>query len=72
MKISEFIRDEVLLRRLREKGVLVVYDPERRYWELCLKLATPNRLVVNACESSIEAREAAQAGLLQLGQLNSP
>ena len=34
MRIDEFIAREVLLPRLAETGVLVVYDPERRYHEL--------------------------------------
>jgi len=71
MRISEFIRSEVLLPRLRAAQVLVVYDPARRYRELCLSLAAGNRIVVDASESSIEAREEAQHGLLAVGQPNT-
>lgn len=68
MKISEFIQTEVLLPRLREAGVLVVYDPDRRYRELCLALAGEKRRVVDASESSIESREQALAALQELGE----
>jgi len=71
MSIKRFIQEEVLIKRLGEKeskGVLVVYDPARRYRELCLELATNSRRVVDAGESSIESREAALATLLELGR----
>jgi hypothetical protein len=71
MSIKEFIQKEVILRRLGEReshGVLVVYDPARRYRDLCLELASDTRRVIDAGESSIEAREAAQSALLALGQ----
>lgn len=71
LSIQTFIRDEVLRRRLEAKeshGVLVVYDPARRYHELCLALAADSRRVVDAGAGSIEAREAAQAALLELGR----
>ncbi len=37
--IREFIQIEVLLPRIQRNGVLVLYDPERRYRELCHGLA---------------------------------
>ena len=72
MGIQEFIQNEVLLPRLQQAEVLVVYDPDRLYRELCLDLATPKRRVVDASESSIESREAALASLQELGQSNPP
>lgn len=68
MKIKHFIQHEVLLPRLKEAGMLVVYDPARRYRDLCLELADKKRTVLDATESSIECREAALATLQQLGQ----
>ncbi len=70
MKLKEFIQNEVLVPRLRERGVLVVYDAERRYQELCWELAAPGRCVVDAGQSSILAREAALAALQELGRPN--
>lgn len=36
--IQEFIKQQVILLRMNKNGVLTVYDPERRYRELCLDL----------------------------------
>lgn len=72
MKIEEFIQTQVLLPRLRQSGVLVVYDPALRYRVLCRELATDKIHVVDAGESSIESREAALTTLQQLGQPNPP
>lgn len=66
--LKSFIQNEVLLKRLQSNDVLVVYDPDLRYRELCLELATPERRVVDATESSIESRELAMATLQTLGQ----
>lgn len=63
MGIREFIRDEIFAEALHRRGVLVVYDPDRRYRELCLSLAGERVTVVDASESSIESREAAMAAL---------
>lgn len=68
MTLKSFIQQEVLLKRLQGNGVLVVYDPDRRYRELCLELASPERCVVDASTSSIESRELALAMLQMLGQ----
>ena len=67
-KIKQFIQWDVLIPRLQDAGVLVVYDPVRRYHELCLELATPERQVVDASLSSIESRLAALAVFQELGQ----
>ena len=68
MSITRFIQSQVLLPRLGKKSVLVVYDPDRRYHDLCLSLASEKRLVIDASASSIEGREAALTALLELGQ----
>jgi hypothetical protein len=72
MTISEFIRDELLLPRLKARGVLVVYDPEWRYRDLCLGLAGDGRHLVDATESSIESRLAALRALKDLGNPQAP
>lgn len=68
MTIQRFIQEEVLVPRLKKAGVLVVYDPERRYRELCRELASETCVVVDATESSIESREQALAALQELGK----
>lgn len=68
MGIGEFIRREIFLRRVKQNGVLVVYDPDLRYRELCQGLNAEGLHVVDATESSIESRETA---LKMLGELGS-
>ena len=71
MKISEFIQTEIILPRLKKNSVLVVYDPDRRYQELCLALAAKKRQVINTSESSISSRAAAIGALQAMGKPNS-
>lgn len=68
MTIKRFIQEEVLLPRIKKVGVLVVYDPDRHYRELCNELADEKRVVVDATESSIESREQAMVALQAFGQ----
>lgn len=70
MKIKEFIQTQILLPRLKQHGVLVVYDPDRRYHQLCLELASEKRRVIDASESSITSRAAALKALGEFGQPN--
>ncbi|RMD59088.1 PglZ domain-containing protein, partial [Candidatus Parcubacteria bacterium] len=70
MKIQEFIQHQIL-SRLRQHEVLVVYDPDGRYRDLCLALAGEKIQVVDASESSLEARRQALAAFQALGQPHS-
>ncbi|MBX0330182.1 hypothetical protein K2Z83_21160 [Oscillochloris sp. ZM17-4] len=72
MSIADFIQSSILLPRLQQHGALVVYDPERRYRELCLDLASDALRVVDASEGSIASREAALAALQELGAPGGP
>ncbi|HCP76931.1 MAG TPA: PglZ domain-containing protein, partial [Pusillimonas sp.] len=72
MSIAEFIRESVLLPRLKQAGCLVVYDVDKRYRDQCLDLATDKVRVIDASESSIESREAALLALREVGQPNTP
>jgi hypothetical protein len=65
--IKGFIQDK-LKKRMKHNGVLVVYDSDRRYRELCLELANEETRVIDASESSIESRESALQTLWELGQ----
>lgn len=67
MGIETFIRDNVLSQRLKEAECLVVYDPDRRYRDICLQIASEEVAVVDATESSIESREAATQAFQKLG-----
>jgi len=59
MSIAEFIRENVFLPRLKKSGYLVVYDPDRRYQDVCASMASDKLLVVDASVSSIGSRLAA-------------
>lgn len=67
MTIKDYIQTEVILPRLKEKEILVVYDPHGRYRDLCLELATADTRVVDTTTSSITSREEALTALQQLG-----
>src|SRR5918996_4717327 len=66
--IADFIQTELLLPRLKRSGVLVVYDPDCRYRELCVAMGNEEVAVVDASESSIQSREAAMRALGMLGR----
>ena len=46
---------------------MVVYDPDRRYQELCRGLGSESVRIVDASESSLESRRAALQGLSDFG-----
>lgn len=66
--IKEFIQQEIVLPRVRQHAALVVYDPDRRYRELCLELACDTIRVIDVSEGSLAAREDALDALQQLGR----
>ena len=72
MSIAVFVREDIMRPRLRKASVLAVYDPDQRYRDLCHGLADPDTTVVDASESSIEAREAAMLALAALGKPGHP
>jgi hypothetical protein len=65
MTIADFIRTEIFLPRARSRGILVIYDPDRRYHEICLGLGSEELTVIDASLGSIEAREGAMRALLR-------
>lgn len=71
MKIAEFVQQEIVLKRLGEQHILVVYDAERRYRDLCLELASEQCRVIDAGASSIESREAALVALQEMAPINA-
>ena len=70
MKLSQFIKSEILAPRLTKGGVLIVYDPARHYRQICLEMANNDCVVVDATETSIESRESALETLQRMGQLD--
>lgn len=67
MSFAEFFKSSLLEARLAKSQVMVVYDPERRYRDVCLGMATEKRAVVDSSESSITSRAQAIADLGKLG-----
>ena len=67
MSFAEFFKSSVLEARLARSRVMVVYDPERRYREICLQMVTDKRVVVDSSESSITSREEAIAAFGKVG-----
>jgi len=57
--IKAFIQQEILVPRLQKEGVLVVYDPEERYRELCMELGNGSVSVIDTWAGSIPGREKA-------------
>ena len=70
MTIAEFIRDKAFRDKLSNprspKECLVVYDPDRRYLDICLELQSEDTSVIDTSTSSIESREQAQAAFTQI------
>lgn len=71
MGTKTYIQTEILQPKLQTNEVLVVYDPDHRYRELCLEMADNDLQVIDASESSIESREVAMAALQALGHPNA-
>jgi hypothetical protein len=72
MSIANFIRQDVLAPRLKNASVLAVYDPDRRYHDLCQSLADGDTTLVDASDSSILAREGAMLALAGIGKPGQP
>ncbi|TGM19320.1 PglZ domain-containing protein [Leptospira selangorensis] len=68
MSIQQFIQEQVLLPRLKKSQVLVVYDPDRRYRDVCREMSREKLVVVDASESSIQSRREAMKALTALGK----
>jgi len=67
MSFAEYFKSSVLETRLAKAQVMVVYDAEQRYRDICLDMATDKRTVVDATESSIASRADAITALIKLG-----
>lgn len=67
MKIQEFIKNQ-FVERLKSSPCLIIYDPERRYMDIALKLVEEGYKVINAGESTILGREEAVDEWLKLGK----
>jgi len=59
MRISEFIKKNIIIPRLQQNRVLVVYDTLNRYFEICNEVSDEEYPMINASESSILSRQEA-------------
>ncbi|MFH0996193.1 MAG: PglZ domain-containing protein [Pseudomonadota bacterium] len=71
MGIAEFIQSNIFLLRLKQKGCLVVYDPDLRYRDICLDLASESVTVIDATENGLESRIDALRELRSFGMPNT-
>jgi hypothetical protein len=71
MKIKDFIQTQIFIPRLKQAGVLIVYDPHRRYDDICKALVSEKYRVIDASESSITSRITALAALQEFGEPNT-
>ncbi|MFH2063617.1 MAG: PglZ domain-containing protein [Pseudomonadota bacterium] len=75
MEIIKYIQNHVFLPRIQKNCVLVVYDPEKMYQDVCLTIpeepANNSIKVIDAGNSSITSREDALKALKELGSPSS-
>ncbi len=71
MKIKTYIQNELIKPRLIKSSVVVVYDHEDRYQDLCLEMADEDTTVVDASKGSIPSREIAIKTLQEIGKQGS-
>jgi hypothetical protein len=68
MTIRDYIRNQIFGSRAQAHGVLVIYDPSRRYRDIALSMAAERCQVIDASLSVIEQREAATDALAVLAE----
>ena len=71
VKIKTYIQNEIIKPRLSKSSVVVVYDDENRYQDLCLEMADDDTTVVDASAESIPSRELAIQTLQEIGKQGS-
>lgn len=71
MKIADYIREHVFKPRLKEAGAFVVYDPVRRYLEVCRAMQSAGVHFFDVGSGSIECRQDAVRALREMTQPGS-
>ncbi|MBW8191425.1 PglZ domain-containing protein [Neiella marina] len=66
MSIEQYIKSDILEKRLADTSVLVIYDGEQRYHQLAQELATDQCTVIDVGEGSLATRQQAISTLSQL------
>jgi hypothetical protein len=54
ISIRDYIRDHAFGERAKESGTLVIYDPQRRYKDIALEMASASCRVIDASLYSID------------------
>ncbi len=68
MSIEAYIKNDILQRRLAESSVLVVYDRDLRYRDICADMASDTCTIIDVSEGSLATR---QQGIKALSKLVS-
>ena len=68
MSIRDYIESEIFTQRVKEHGILVIYDPDRRYRDAAMSMDTEQCRVIDAAQSVIEQREVATEALMELAE----
>lgn len=64
--IEQYIKTDILEKRLADRSVVVVYDAEKRYHNICLELASDDCQVIDATSGSLLTRQSAISALSNL------
>ena len=63
MSIEQYIKSDILEKRLSDTSVVVVYDVEKRYQTLCGELASEHCQVIDISKGSLSTRQQAISAL---------
>ena len=66
MSIEQYIKTDILEKRLADTSVLVVYDGEHRYQQLAQGIASDHCYVVDVSQGSLLTRQQAMSALSKL------
>ena len=67
MTFAEYLLDNIFLPRLQERRVLVVFDPQKRYLEICQQLQSEQCRVVLTEGRPISSRQEAMERWMEMG-----
>jgi hypothetical protein len=67
MTFAEYLLDNIFLPRLQERRVLVVFDPQKRYLEICQQLQSEQCRVVPTEGRPISSRQEAMERWMEMG-----
>jgi hypothetical protein len=66
MSIEQYIKNDIIVKRLSDSSVVVVYDDDRRYQSLCSELSSDQCQVIDISLGSLSTRQQAIIALSKL------